>query len=275
MKKLLGVFVLFLFFASEAQQLAPLVKPEVYDSYVMFRKTVTRRMNLEEKQNRPFYSKNGEISKLIINAVKDGLLTAYESDSCISPMTDERFIESISVEQQVQDFGFGGFGGFGDTQQAENTSPKTSLLEIPGEVFSVLYIREDVVFDRNRSRMYFYIRSVTIALPATAGSEFNPGGFEKPVAHFKYEDLMKLFRGPLAKDAIWYNTRNIAAHINFSDAFELRLFNAPITKVSNAEDLDIRQQYGDLIAQDPKNALIIQQKYEYDLMEYESMLWEY
>ena len=45
--------------------------------------------------------------------------------------------------------------------------------------------------------------------------------------------------------AIWYNNQNQAQHRNFGDALELRLFNAPIVKVSNAENLDISQLESD------------------------------
>ena len=81
---------------------------------------------------------------------------------------------------------------------------------------------------------------------------------------------MNLFRGPFADRAIWYNNQNQAQHRNYGDAFELRLFSAPITKMSNAQNLDIRQ-----MTSDPYEAVMLQQKMEYDLMEYESELWEY
>ena len=74
---------------------------------------------------------------------------------------------------------------------------------------------------------------------------------------------------------MYYNLQNPGKHLNLSDAFELRLFNAPIVKISNPQDLDIRQQYSDELASDPLKVIVIQQKYEYDLMEYESELWEY
>ncbi|MEO1255377.1 MAG: gliding motility protein GldN, partial [Bacteroidota bacterium] len=120
-----------------------------------------------------------------------------------------------------------------------------------------------------------YIRSITIALPREAGSLYNPAGFEKPIAHFRYDDVVDLFRGPYADKAKYYNNNNTGQHMNMSDAFELRLFSAPITKVSNAQNLDIRQIYADEMAKDPMSVIVIQQKYEYDLMEYESELWEY
>lgn len=265
-----------------AQELAPLVKPEVDEAQVMFNKMVWRRMDMGEKQNRPFFSLNGEFSRLLIEAVDEGLLTPYRSDSCVNFMPDIIFVSNISVEQEQNPFvggGFntGGFDSFDDSgsDEADDTSDEPRLEEIPSDLFSVIYLREEVIFDRNRSRMYNYIRSVTLALPSDAGSLYNPAGFEKPIAHFKYDDVVALFRGPYADRAIYYNNQNPAAHMNMSDAFELRLFNAPIIKVSNDQNLDIRQIYADDIARDPMKAIIIQQKYEYDLMEYESELWEY
>ncbi|MEM0938541.1 MAG: gliding motility protein GldN [Bacteroidota bacterium] len=265
------------------EELAALVKPEVYETQVMFQKTLWRRMDLKEKQNSPFFSRNGEISKLIIQAVDEGLLTPYRSDSCINFMPDIIFLSNISVEQDDNPFvggGFnsGGFDSFDDTSTEEtglDTSNELKLVAIPEELFSVLYLKEELIFDRNRSRMYNYIRSITIALPKDAGSSYNPQGFEKPIAHFQYDDVIDLFRGPYADRAIYYNIQNPGKQMNMSDAFELRLFRAPIIKISNPDDLDIREIYQEDLANDPLKAIIIQQQYEYDLMEYESELWEY
>ncbi|WP_420316889.1 gliding motility protein GldN [Ekhidna sp.] len=285
MKKLGYVFVFILAITSVygQEELAPLVKPEVDDTQVMFRKTVWRRMNMKEKMNRPFFSLNGEISRLLIEAVDEGLLTPYRSDSCINFMPDIIFTSNISVEREQNPFVGGGFnsGGFdsfddessNDSAEEQNEEPRQEA--IPSDLFSILYLREDVIFDRNRSRMYNYIRSLSLALPRDAGSLYNPAGFEKKVAHFRYDDVVALFRGPYADKAIYYNNQNPGQHMNMSDAFELRLFRAPITKISNAKNDDIRQIYADEMAKDPMSVIVIQQKYEYDLMEYESELWEY
>lgn len=288
MKKVVGyviVFALAVSFGYAQEELAPLVKPEVAETQVMFKKTIWRRMDMEEKQNRPFFSLNGEISRLLIEAVDEGLLTPYRSDSCINFMPDIIFVSNISVEREQNPFvggGFnsGGFDSFGDESSTEEASEGAESDEarqeaIPEDLFSVLYIKEDLIFDRNRSRMYNYIRSLSIALPRDAGSIYNPAGFERKVAHFRYDDVIALFRGPYADRAKYYNRNNSGKHMNMSDAFELRLFNAPIVKISNPQDLDIRQQYADLQAKDPLSVIVIQQKYEYDLMEYESELWEY
>ena len=52
----------------------------VHESYVMYKKTLWRRMDLREKQNAPFYSTNGELPTIIINAVKAGLLFPADKD---------------------------------------------------------------------------------------------------------------------------------------------------------------------------------------------------
>jgi len=284
MKKLVYVVVFCggILSAMAQEELAPLVKPEVDEAQIMFKRSLWRRMDLTEKQNLPFFSKNGEISRLLIEAVDEGLLTPYRSDSCINFMPDIIFVSNISVEREDNPFVGGGFtsGGFDsfddsndDAEEENNEGPR--LEEIPTTLFSVLYIREDAIFDRNRSRMYNYIRSISLALPKDAGSLYNPAGFEKKVAHFKYDDVVDLFRGPYVDRANYYNRNNPGKHMNMSDAFELRLFRAPIIKISNPEDLDIREIYSDELASNPLKPIVIQQQYEYDLMEYESELWEY
>ena len=277
------LFSVFVIPSMAQEDLAPLVKPEVDETQIMFKRTIWRRMDMTEKQNRPFFSKNGEVSRLLIEAVDEGLLTPYRSDSCINFMPDIIFVSNISVEREDNPFVGGGFtsGGFDsfDDESNNNASEQTDdgprLEEIPEELFSVLYIKEDAIFDRNRSRMYNYIRSLSLALPRDAGSLYNPAGFEKKVAHFRYDDVVDLFRGPYASRAKYYNLHNPGKHMNMSDAFELRLFRAPIVKISNPQDLDIREIYSEELASNPLKPIVIQQQYEYDLMEYESELWEY
>ena len=259
----------------QAQQrtAAEIIKPEVADNYIMFKKTLIRRLNLTEKQNKPFNAKNSELSALIIQGAKEGLLQPYMSDSCLRPMPDDEFISSLQYEIQGggDDFGGGFGGGFGDEAEEESEGDGKNFDDIDPTEFNKLYIKEDLIFDRNRSRMFYYIRSITLGIPANPNYEIQ---FEKRVASFRYEDIIKLLRGPYRDKALWYNEENQGGHINLADALELRLFSAPIIGVSNSQNLDIRQMYSDKIAQDPMNAMVLQQEAEMKLMEYESNLWE-
>lgn len=130
--------------------------------------------------------------------------------------------------------------------------------------FNIMEIKEDWIFDRKRSRLYYDIQTVTIYLP----SDKNTAGVETPLATFKYKDLDKLFRSD-PKKFIWYNPQNQAQHKNLADAFDLRLFYGRITKVANPGDTDLVGMYGD------REGLLKSYQTEYELMETEHSLWEY
>ncbi len=70
------------------------VRP-IHDSDILYKKRVWRRMDLKEKQNRPFFAYNNEISKIIIEAVKQGVLHPYVNDSLKTRMSKEQFLENL------------------------------------------------------------------------------------------------------------------------------------------------------------------------------------
>ncbi|WP_266367546.1 gliding motility protein GldN [Tellurirhabdus rosea] len=330
--------------AAQAQEKAstgtnPLSVREINENDIMMKRTLWRRIDLKEKQNRSMFSKNNEITRYILEAVKAGVLTPYESDSVSRPMDMNKFRQKLimpntgaglSAEEIAAGFkdpaasgasdGWGapankpaakpaedGWGapapkkaaaddGWGTpapkkstakkgTATAKNAKGKKPAAPAPAakpdstavaaaavpagdeyfaNEFSILELKEDWVFDRKRSRLYYDIQTVGLVLPA----DKNPAGLEVPVAYFKYKDLDQLFRSD-PKKYIWYNPQNQAQHKNLADAFDLRLFYGRITKYSNAEDKDLITMFGD------KEGLNKSQQAEYDLMEAEHGLWEY
>ncbi len=271
MRRICYVFLAGFIGLSSLQAQDSMKKSEVDEIYKMFNKTMVRRLDLEEKQNRPFYSKNGELPRILLEAARNGDLKIYRSDSCLNVMPDS-LVQSMMaytvIEQQPQD----------------PNDPFSALIDkevtttIPEDLFTVAYLKEDVIFDRNRSRMYWYLRTITITVPGKPEytNLYGITGEMSNYMHFKYEEVVDVFRSEKYRDkAIWYNGQSVSSHRNMSDAFELRLFWAPIIKVSNNQDLDIRQMYGDEIAADPMRALIIQQQLEYDLADYEAEMWSY
>ncbi len=316
------------------------VRP-IDDSDIMMKKTLWRRIDLKETQNRSMFAKGNEITKYLMDAVKAGLLDAYEDDSCTKKISPEKFHERLLVPSQEASLSKeeieAGFGkptdtkadDWGDTKKQDPTkataktkpaddgwgapAPKTTAKADDGwgapapkktaknakgkkgkatqpvapvvpkdtvavakaapaltgdEYFpkelSVLEVKEDWIFDKKRSRLYYDIQTIKMLLPA----DKNAAGFELPVATFKYKDLDKLFRSD-PKKFVWYNTQNQAQHKNLADAFDLRLFYGRITKVANPEDKELVGIYGD------KEGLMKSYQTEYDLMEIEHGLWEY
>ena len=267
----------------------------IHESSIMYKKTLWRRMDLKEKQNRPFFAFNNEITKIIIEAVKAGVLRPYENDSLRTRMSKEQFIENLKLpevggglteEEKALGFGnddaggwgdsdgWGDAGGWGDNNNAAATGAGASETAgatemsnefLPNEI-SVLEIREDMVFDKKRSLMIYDIQSISLIIPA---EKFETGLF-RPVATFRYKDLVELFRS-MPEEAIWFNPQNSAQHRNLADAFALRLFNGRITKISNPQNLEIM----DIYSASQKEGLIKSLQIEQELIEFEHNLWEF
>lgn len=313
----------------------------INENDIMMKKTLWRRIDLKEKQNQSMFSKNNELPKYLIDAVKAGLLDAYTNDSLTTKLTGEKLHEKLLVpntagglsqEEIAAGFKEPGKGGAADDgwgapakktdakakpaddgwgapkkaaaapvddgwgAPVKKTTAKTTtkgkkkkgaavapVIEEPkpdtvataqaaaltgdeyfAKELNLIELKEDWIFDRKRSRLYYDIQSIGIVLPA----DMNPAGFEIPVAFFKWKDLDKLFRSD-PKKFIWYNPQNQAQHKNLADAFDLRLFYGRIWKESNPGDKAFVDLYGD------KEGLIKSYQAEYELMEKEHGLWEY
>lgn len=309
----------------------------INENDIMMKKTLWRRIDLKEKQNQSMFSKNNEITKYLIEAMKAGLIDGYENDSLATKLTPDKFQKRLIMpnsagglsEEEIKagfgtettsngatdgwdqkkkdpktaakpaDDGWGapkkaaaqpaddGWGGAVKKKAvAKNTKGKKGkaqpVVEAPkvdttakvaavptgdeyfAKDFNIMEIKEDWIFDRKRSRLYYDIQTITVYLP----SDKNTAGVETPLATFRYKDLDKLFRSD-PKKFIWYNPQNQAQHKNLADAFDLRLFYGRITKVANPGDQDLVGMYGD------RDGLLKSYQTEYELMETEHGLWEY
>ena len=291
MGKLYKIFVLFVLLSissvdntySQAAEVSngynPLSLRQVHESYLMWKRTLWRRVDLKEKQNKPFFAMNRELSKIIISAVERGVLIPYRSDSVndANVMSREDFLINIQQENldAEDDFDDGGFEDDpfaaaieDDPFATDEEEVETGPIFIPNREFSIFEIKEDLYFDRIHSRIYFDIQSISMYLPSD--SFYNLTGVEKPVASFRFIDLYNLFKS-MPKEAIWFNDSNIAQHKNLGDAFLLRLFKGIIVKVANADDVRVSELY----AKSRKDGIMASFKVEQDLMEWEANLWEY
>lgn len=240
----------------------------------MYKRTVWRRMDLKEKQNRPFFSTSNEITRIIIDAVNDGLIYAYEDDSLNKRMSKEQFLENLKLPtDEEDDFGATDDAGFGDDSGGwggdagwgEEEETASSIQYYDATQLNIMRIKEDMIFDKVRSRLYWDMLSMEMIIPATEVAT----GIEKTVGVFRYKDLEQLFRS-MPDRAIWYNRQNTAHHRNMADAFLLRLFSARVVKVSNPRNDWIQD-----ISPDQRSALYKSQQEEYKLIEYEHNLWEF
>lgn len=240
------------------------VRP-IHRSDIMWQKTVLRAVDLREKQNEPIFSKNKQITKLIIEAAKAGELKIWATDSLDQgrPLTLEEFLKNVQIpSEEVQysdeekeflqndagggddagaddpwgDFGGDTGGGADDpeAQEAAAAEAAGSAVEYysPQDLYQ-LELKEDQIFDKQRSRMYYDLLAITLKVPAD--HPLNIKGIEIPAGSFSYKELVqKVFKNN--PNAVWYNPYNDAEHRTLADAFELRLFSSYIIKVSNPAD---------------------------------------
>ncbi len=271
------------------------VRP-IHDDDIMFKKRIWRRMDLNEKQNKPFFAMGNEISKIILDAAKAGILPIYKNDSCTTRYTKEEFLENLE-NPQLAAYGDGGDGfggsddgwgdsggdsggddwgsddGWGDSGSSDESADGGGSSDIgpidtkfqPRDI-SVMQIVEDMIFDKKRSVLVWDIQAIKLIIPA---EKFTAGIFRE-VGVFKYKDLVKLWRS-MPEEAVWFNPQNSAAHRNLADAFALRLFNARITKVANPDDNAIIDIYDET----PRQGILASKWAEYKLMEKEHELWSY
>lgn len=250
------------------------VRP-IHINYQMYKKTLIRMLDLREKQNQPIFSKGKEITRIIMDAVAEDKLIAYATDSLElgKVYTKEEFKkvtvipsdevaltpEEQAFQQANQTAAEDPFGGGG--QEHAQLGPNYFN---PDELYQ-MEIKEDYIFDRQRSRMYYDMQSFTMKIPA----EKNIKGIEIPVATFKYKDLIEVFNND--PRAIWFNSQNDSEHRNMADAFDLRLFSSYLIKVSNPRD----QYLADIYVGSAKQAILAANWKATELMEYEHNLWEF
>src|SRR4051794_4376787 len=66
------------------------VRP-IHESDIFYKKSIIRAIDLREKQNKPMFSRNQEITKIIMEAVENGKLTPYNNDSLSSVISIDQF----------------------------------------------------------------------------------------------------------------------------------------------------------------------------------------
>jgi len=272
------------------------IKP-IHESRIMYKKEMVRMIDLREKQNQPFFAQGREVSQVIIDAVKDGLIQAWKTDELsegekmtreeflqklIIPITEETysqeeldFLESgdnednNSIEDSWQNDFFGGNNNdmFNDLSREETVTPQQTFY-YQGKDLWQLEIKEERIFDKQRSIMIDDIQAITLIIPSDHPD--NIRGIEEAIASFSYKELVeKVFRNN--PKAIWYNPYNDKEHKSLADAFELRLFSSYITKVSNPRNETLTDIHGGSPARGLKASLDL----EYEMLEFEHNLWSY
>jgi gliding motility associated protien GldN len=255
----------------------------------LYKVRIWREVDLREKQNKGFFAVGNEITKLVLNSISSGeLADVYANDSLVTKKSKADLQTSLIAQQadpnivswdpnkdyyppdRVIENGV----YYEAVVDSKGKNPSTSKDEwtvtnagkavpfLANQIYKMT-VKEDVIFDKRRSRLYYDILAIGFEVFDDATSTF------KSVGWFRYKDLEKIFRNH-PDEAIWFNRYNTAENKNYADAFLLRLFKGVISKIENPDDNSIFDVYANR-----KEAILAMEWEEMKMMEREHNLWEY
>ena len=249
----------------------PLAYEHIREDDAVYRQRLWREIDVHEKMNLPFIYKadgdngNQRFINILLNAIKSGEITAFDAavdDRFTTPMTMKQITKQLIGEAkviQVPDWAKDPDGSKGIMRDS------TIVEEYNPDIVERFWIKEDVIFDKESSRMY--ARILGIAPLKTVRN--NDGSFRDvtPIFWVYYPEMRPL----LAKFEA-YNGKNYGARLSWEELFESRMFSSRIIKstIENPYDQFIKNYI-----KDPILRLLEGENIKEKIFNYEQDLWSY
>jgi gliding motility associated protien GldN len=249
----------------------PLMYEHIREDDAVYRQRLWREIDVHEKMNLPFVYKanddngNQRFLNILLNAIKSGEVTAFDAnidDRFTTPMPLDKIAKELVGEPytiQVPDWVNDPTGAKGLMRDSV-VNP-----EYNADVVEKFWIKEDVVFDKESSRMY--VRILGIAPLKTIRNSDGSFRAVTPIFWVYYPDLRPL----LAKYEA-YNGKNYGARLSWEELFESRMFASRVIKstIENPYDLPI-----EAYIKDPILRLLEGDNIKEKIFNYEQDLWSY
>lgn len=248
----------------------PLDYEHIREDDAVYRQRLWREIDVREKINLPFVYKaddnngNQRFINILLNAIKKDSITAF------NPM-DDRFTTPISLAEitktligepktiQVPDWAKDPDGSKGIMKDS------VIIDEYNPDIVQKYMIKEDIVFDKESSRMHVRILGIAPLKTIT-----NPDGSFRavtPMFWIYYPDIRPL----LAKYEA-YNGKNYGARLSWEELFESRMFASRIVKSTIDNPYD---QFIEAFIKDPILRLLEGDNIKEKIFNYEQDLWSY
>ena len=250
----------------------PLDYEHIREDDATYIQRVWREIDVHEKLNIPFVYKaegddgNQRFIMILLNAIKKGDITAFSAaggdDRFTTPLPFSQIAELMVGKpktQQIPDWA-------NDPDGSKGLMKDTIInAEFNPDLVERYWIKEDVVFDKESSRMY--TRILGIAPLQTILNDDGSFRAVTPIFWVYYPDL----RPMLAKYDV-YNGRNFGAKMSWEELFESRMFASRIIKstINNPNDMFISSY-----VKDPILALLEGENIKEKIFNYEQDLWSY
>jgi gliding motility associated protien GldN len=235
--------------------------PNLREADVAYAKRIWREFDLREKMNNYLGSPKARLIDVIMTAIANGELTAYDptptkddpgGDSFSRPLTPSEARGKMADSVLVDKF---------DKKTGEKISSTMQAGEFSPDSVVKFRIKEDWIFDRQRSM--FEPRIIGIApliKPKAGGLDLD----YQPAFWIYFPDARPIFA---VKEVVTAN--NDATGLSFDDVFMKRIFTSYIVKESNAKDERIKD-YAQGI-----DKLYESERIKKSLLDWELNLWQY
>jgi len=235
--------------------------PNLRESDVAFAKRVWREIDVREKMNQYLASPKQRLIDILMNAIADGELTAYDptpdpkndpnGDGFSRPLSPGAARARMADSSVVDKFDKDG-NKIGSTLKAGEFNPDSVVK---------FRIKEDWIFDRQRSIFEPRIIGIAPMIKPKAGSidlDYQPAFW------IYFPDARQILA---TKEAVSRNSD--ATGLSFDDVFMKRIFTSYIVKQSNDKDERIKDYAVGI------DKLYESEKIKKSLMDWEINLWQY
>jgi gliding motility associated protien GldN len=233
----------------------------------VYRHKIWREIDTREKINLPFrYSAdqdngNQRFISILLQAIQDSVVTVFSAadDRFTTPMTKSE-VASVIAGAEVEVPIYDPNGNLTGTKKMRNEINLDSIYKF--------HIKEEVLFDKESSRLFFRILGIAPVKRVVTAQGLDFGDAEAFWVY--YPDMRPTF----AKYEV-YNGKNFGARMSWEELFESRMFYGRIIKstVDNPYDQYIKNYKG--LSENPILQLLEGENIKEKIFNYEQDLWSY
>jgi gliding motility associated protien GldN len=250
----------------EIKDRTPLAYEHLRADDAVFRHKIWREIDTREKINQPFrYAANENNGNqrfiyILFKAIQDDAVTVFDAidDRFTTPLTKAQVAEKIS----------GGVQTIQVIDSVGGITYKDVVPEINPDSFYRFRIKEEVIFDKESSRLFWRILGIAPVKDLITASGINLGPRE--IFWIYYPDMRPIF----SKYEV-YNGKNFGARMSWEELFESRMFYGRIIKstINNPNDIDLDLYPG---FRDNKILQLLEgENIKETIFNYEQDLWSY
>ena len=267
---------------------------DYYEQLYKFR--VDRVIDLNERQNAGFKSRQSDIARFLVEAIKSGKLNVYgdsltrglvqsvsttliSNQAVMSPAWDAKQAYQTTENVSVNGVNYSSLRndntGHSPSDAAwwEKSTEQTEF--VGADQIQGLKLVEDVIFDKRRSRMFYDIQAIGLLAQPQGDAELQTRGYVLYKDFFKLVESYAHSKNLAERDMVmWRNRYNPAENKTFTDAFKIRMFHGVIEKVENPDDRSIVEIFRSN-NRTFTEAIYARWEEEMKMMEKEHNLWEY